>query len=208
MMDELEMRAVLLALGNYQIIRNTYYGEIARAVQDYLNAPVNARVTRYRNIAKRACRTAFIEASQQGFIDGGGTLPYGSDFAEYISARISAEQGYLDATFAQLRMLKLSGEPYNIGEQSSRIAENYAKTLDQIYNEAKARGADRTFLTFGGSDGKESCGTCHSLKGKRRQARWWVSHGLIPGQGNRNFDCGGFHCQHFLYDDRGFLFTI
>lgn len=203
-----QIRLALLALGSYQVIRNTYFAQVSGGVLDYLLAPVNARVTRYRNGVKRAAVVAFDEASKQGFIDGGGKLPYDRDFADYITARINAELGYIETTFAQLRMLKISGEPFSAEEEASRRAESYARTLDQIYNEGKLRGAGRLMLTFGGRDGKEHCPSCAELKGKRRQARWWVAQGLVTGQGNRNFDCGGFNCQHYLFTDDGFLFTI
>ena len=208
MMDIAQFRLTLLALGSYQTIRSTYYGEVERGVREYLEAPTDARVTRYRNGVKRSAVVAFDEASKQGFIDGGGKLPYDRDFADYITARINAELGYIETTFAQLRMLKISGEPFTATEEASRRATSYARTLDQIYNEGKLRGAGKLMLTFGGRDGVKHCLSCDGLKGKRRQARWWVAQGLVPGQGNRNYDCSGFECHHFLYDDRGFIFTI
>lgn len=203
-----QFKQALLQLGSYRAIRQEYWGAIFRSVQDYLNAPANVAVTKFRNEAKRACRVAFLEASQQGFEDGGGTLPYSRSFAAQINSMLATEQSYIDGMFVQLRELKKSGEEYNAAQEAQARADGYARGLDHVYNMSKVEGAGNKMLTLGGEDGKESCSTCSSLKGKRHKAKWWQSKGLVPGVGNRNYECGGFQCQHYLYDDQGYLFTI
>lgn len=62
-------------------------------------------------------------------------------------------------------------------------------------NAAKAN----EMVEFGGEDGEEICNTCRTLKGMRHRRKWFTAKGLVPGQpGNKNFECGGYKCQHKL----------
>jgi hypothetical protein len=56
---------------------------------------------------------------------------------------------------------------------------------------------------FTGDDGKESCSTCKRLKGQIHRMHEWKRASLIPGIDVKNFECGGFQCQHRLRKVKG-----
>lgn len=212
MTEQLSEAAVIveLSLGEYALVRQTYQLEIAGAIQEYLDTP-KAKVTKFRNIFKRAIANAFDDAMVIGYADGGG-----GDFREegsqedksWLTAKIEAEFGYVTMLFQQLKDLRDEGQEAYAGEAERRAA-GYAKTLDGVYNEGRLRGAKNKMLTFGGDDGEESCRTCQKHKGQRHRASWWIKRGLVPGQpGNHNYECGGYNCRHYLFDDNGNLFTF
>jgi hypothetical protein len=64
-------------------------------------------------------------------------------------------------------------------------------------------------LTFDGEDGKENpCSDCKRMKGTRRRAKWWITNGLVPKQGNPNYECGNWeNCRHYLRRDDGTRFN-
>ena len=200
---------VALSLGDYAPIRQSYYWEVWGLISEYL-AEDGARITRFRNGMKRSIAYHFGQAAAQGWADGGGgdwQRDADADSREWESNRIYEEFGYVDELFRQLRELKKEGEDAIAGE-AERRAEGYARTLDGIYAEAKIRAAGNKMLTFDGFDGQESCNTCQRLKGSRHRASWWIRRGLVPHQGNRNFECGGWNCQHYLYDDQGNVWSL
>ena len=200
---------VQLSLGDYAEVRRIYRGEIWAAIQDYFTQD-HVRITRFRNLMKKAMVNAFLLAIEIGFADGGGGV-WATDAEpedkQWAAARTNAELGFIDSLFYQLKDLKIEGMEAWIGE-ADRRAEGYCKTLDSIYSEAKMRGARNIVLTFGGHDGAESCATCQKLKGQRHKASWWIKRNLIPGRpGNHSYICGGWQCQHFLFDDTGKVWT-
>lgn len=195
-----------LALGDYAGIRQEYRMRVYSSILDYLRQD-NVPVTKFRNVMKRAIADNFIAAGELGYTDGGGELPEPEDFMSWIGARQEEEFGYTNSLYSNLKGLKKEEDFDPFAEASTR-AEGYAKTLDGIYNEAKIRGAKNKMLTFGGTDGEHTCSTCQRLQGARHRASWWINHDLVPGPVNKNYECGGFRCQHYLYDDDGKLFTI
>lgn len=201
-----------LALGDYAAIRNAYKMEIAGWIMDYLLTD-KARITKYRNQFKIAITNNFPDAFYQGFMDGGGggrsDVPRDAD--EWLTAKINGEYGFVDWLFLQLKEFKRDPETAisDYQAEADRRAEGYAKTLDGVYAEGKVWGGKDVMLTFGGNDGFESCEDCQRLKGQRHKASWWIQRGLVPGQqGNRNFACGGWNCQHILFDDLGNVWTV
>lgn len=200
-----------LSLGDYAPIREAYRLAIWGAVNEYLTTQ-NVRVTRFKNGLKREMLAGFTDAFNQGYGDGGGDiaemLP---EDGQWLTAKMNAEIGYIDSLFVALKELKAEAkeDPTATAGEADRRATGYTNTLDGVYAEGKLRGAGNKMLTFGGQDGNESCATCQRLKGARHGARWWVRHHLIPGQpGNDNYKCGGYQCEHFLYDDNGSLFVF
>lgn len=210
-----------LAIGDYAPIRSEYWLTLAGTIREYLYTD-GVRITKFRNDYRKAIQQAFYPAFEQGLTDGGGEVPATGDDLAWINAKADAERGFADALFQSLKELKDAQKAENAeAKEEGRLRENlfegvperradgYARTLDGIYGEGKIRGAKDQMLTFGGSDGMESCATCQKLKGVSHRASWWVKHRLIPGQpGNDSYDCGGFQCQHILYNQKGEIFNV
>jgi len=193
---------------SYDQIRNNYIDDLAGAMNEYLNG--SGSITRPRNMARRAILTAFDLAFYTGYVDGGGSvsemLPEDRD---WFLARTEQEIGFVDMLFQNLKAARAEAEDTGESLDSvvSRHASGYARTLDAVYSEGKLRGSRNIMLALDGPDGQESCKTCQRLKGKRHSARWWIDRGLVPEQGNANYDCGGWQCQHRLFDDQGDQYT-
>lgn len=204
--DLIVARAVYqLSLAEYSVIRQAYAADVEQILFDYLSS--NKKVTGFKNRMKRAILDSFYPAFEMGLADGGAEPPAQGDDLDWINARVAEEFGHLDSLFVNARELRGEGVDEWQGWPAER-AEGYARSLDAVYKEGKMRGAKNKMLTFGGSDGKESCRTCQKLKDKRHRASWWVKRGLVPGQpGNGNYECGGWQCEHYLYDDDGKLFV-
>lgn len=196
---------------NYKDVRDEYWATAYDAVQNYLDG--SQGMTAARNAFKRAMVEAFNDAGDIGFVDGGSALPLDDDAQAWLAARQTAERGFIDGLFQQLKKLKGEEDIDIIAEAFAR-ADGYAATLDAVYSQMKLYGAKNKMLTFDGTDGDAAhvCqsinGTCVRLKGQRHKASWWISHDLIPRPGNSNFDCGGWRCGHFLRTDDGERFTV
>lgn len=201
---------VALSVGDFVTLRYEYMNTIRAILEEYLSSD-KARVTKYRNQMKRAAVSNFGSAFELGFEDGGGgdyRENHTADDNAWLAAKQQAEMGFIDLLFQDLGVLKGEGVDAWTGEPERR-AESYARTLDGVYNEGRMRGARDKMLTFGGDDGEESCRTCQKMKGKRHKASWWIRHRMIPGQpGNTSYECCGWNCRHYLYDDQGNLFTF
>ena len=199
-----------LALGAYAAIREAHRLTVWGNVQDYLYT-ANAKVTRFKNEIKKEMLSAFTEAFNEGYLDGGGD-PDDKDAAddEWLTAKMNAEIGYIDQMFAQLKELKTEAkeDPDVLKGVADKRADGYARGLDGIYSEGKIRGAKNMMLTFAGDDGEESCVTCQKMKGQRHRASWWTKRGLTIFRGNTNYECGCYNCQHFLHDDKGSVYTF
>jgi len=118
---------------------------------------------------------------------------------------------FVEELFQRLKDLKKQVAEEGAGILSgvaNKRSEGYARALDGVYSEGKIRGAKNIMLTFGGPDGNESCKTCQKLKGKRHRASWWKNHGLTIYRGNDNYECGCWQCEHFLFDDKGNVYTL
>ena len=161
---------------------------------------------------KKAATNAFGDAFDSGYIDGGGSMPPEEVDLEWYNARLETEFGFIDGLFANMKELKKEKD-FDYFSWATERADGYGRTVRAIYDEAKVRGAGNKMLTFEGEDGgadhicQSIGGTCVKLKGQRHRARWWASHGLIPGPGNTNYDCGGWNCRHKLVDDEGTIFA-
>jgi len=200
-----------LSLGEYSQTRYVYKATIQGTIDEYLYTD-GVSITRFRNVWRKAVQEAFYPAFEMGLVDGGGEAPAQGEDLQWINAKADAERGYVDELFVQLKALKKQAQEEGIkifDGVAERRSEGYCRTLDSIYSEGKIRGAANMMLTFGGADGMESCRTCQKLKGARHRASWWKGHNLIPGQpGNGNYDCGGYQCQHILFNDKGEIFNV
>lgn len=199
--------SVALSIGDYAPIRSEYFNRIQGAMLDYLFTD-GVKVTRYKSSFKRAIVDCFWPAFEQGYSDGGSEPPIESDDLDWMNARVDQELGFLDVLFAGLKDFKKDSTPQEYQNEAATRAENYCRSLDGIYSQGKARGAKNKMLIFGGQDGKESCGTCQKMKGQRHKASWWKNKGLLIYQGNDNYICGCWRCQHYLYDDQGQVYTF
>ena len=204
---------VELSLGEYAGIRNEYRSTLYAEIAGYLSG--SGTVAKYKNAVRRAVNAAFNDASDMGYVDGGGSLPSDPATNEWLNNRVAAEFANVDTLFTQLAELRK--DPEFQKSETMEIAETrsdgYSVTLDGIYNESKVRGAGNknVMLTFGGEDGHTKgfpCRTCRKLKGQRHRANWWIKRGYIPYPGNENFECRTYQCKHFLYTDDGSLFTL
>jgi hypothetical protein len=153
---------------------------------------------------KKAATQAFGDAFDSGYIDGGGSLPPEEEDLGWYNARLDTEFGFIDQLFENMKGLKKE-EGFDYFSWAGERATGYSQTVRMIYAEAKVRGAGNKMLTFDGDDGLESCTDCQKYKGKRHRARWWVSHNAVPP--NRDFECHGYRCQHYLVDDDGNQWT-
>ena len=202
-MDAVLADAIKAALGNYPQVRQAYYEDVFAAVFDYLDS--DGAVTSFRNAMKRAMVNAFSPTADIAWEDAGAILPVDEETSAWVTAMIDGELGYIDTLFQTLKQTR-KGEDVQKAAIAQARAEGYAATLDRVYNYVKVAAAGNTMLTFTGDDGKESCTDCSKYKGKRHKASWWISHNAVPP--NRDFECGGYNCQHTLIDDRGKVWTL
>lgn len=198
----LHSREIKQALG-YQPLRDSLWAAVYDAVFNFLNS--NARVDTYKNPLAAEISRVYIETADIAYVDGGGSLPIDEDTASMARLMLGEQLAYIDSLFERLKQLRKEGDYDAINEAFDR-ASGYATSLDAFYNNIKLSGAGNKMLTFGGSDGRESCVDCTKLKGKRHRASWWRSHGYVPP--SREFACGGYHCDHKLFDDDGNVYTI
>ena len=189
-------------------IQDEYEVRLYVAMISYFEDP--KRIVAFRNDFKNAANDAFILAFIAGKADAGNGDPLTEDETYWINARIGAEIGFADTLWVSMRALHNSDDytPADGEEFAATHAVNYAAAIGSIYSEGKLFGAKNKFLMFDGDDGAESCQTCQSLKGRRKPARWWLEQELIPAQqGNTNYICGGWQCQHYLVDDDGVTYA-
>lgn len=202
-------RILELTLAEYSGIRAGYYAQVFDLVKNYLIS--KAAVTSYTRSMKRAMSDAFVQVAEIAWVDGGSDLPLDGDALDWLSARQSAEFGFIDELFQRLKMLRGEETKDTItdtaNEEAASRAEGYAGTLDLVYSTIKLLAGKNKMLTFVGTDGKESCKDCRKYKNKRHKASWWVAHDAIPGS-HTGFECGGWLCQHILIDDGGQVWTL
>lgn len=187
--------------GEWAGITATYHDAITQSIIDYFEG---AGVAASRNNFKRACIQAFGDSFDMGWVDGGGELPIDDDAMGWIEARMQTEFGFIEELFQQAKQLRKDKE-FDFFEWATARADGYVQTLTLIYNQALLMAAKNIMLTFEGDDGAESCTDCQKYKGKRHKASWWIARNAIPP--NRDFECHGYHCQHYLVDDNGEQWT-
>ena len=162
-----------------------------------------------KKAAQDEAAAAFVVAFYAGFGAAGSGRPSQRDRA-WIVKRYAKELVYLDGLFENLGKKKgLSLEELAYISLALLHATGYAKTILGLYNEGKLRGNGEVLLVLDGPDGRESCVTCQSLKGKAYPARWWVENELIPGPGTGyNYECTGINCDHRLFDLTGVQYIL
>lgn len=212
MIDLAQARKVIeLTLAEYSRIRAEYWAQLYDQMLGFLLS--NDSPNAYKNKMKRAMVETFPRVADVAWVDGGSELPLDAETNQWLTDRMNAELGFIDTTFANLRLLRKAEEENAqaiAAPEAAKHADAYAKTLDGIYNQIKAMAAGSMMLTLVGQDGQPPfpCPECRKLKNKRHKASWWIGHGLVPYAGNPNYTCGNWRCNHVLVDDRGRLFTL
>ena len=208
MIDLAQARQILeLSLAEYSRVRADYWVAIYDAVYEYLMS--GERITAYKSRMKQAMTEAFPAVGDIAWLDGGSELPLDDDANAWVTSRMNAEMGFIDNTFENLKLTRKEA-----GDELEQIAihqafqrsDLYAKTLYMVYSNIKLLASRNIMLTFAGEDGAEGCTDCKRYKNKRHKASWWVANDAIPP--NRDFECGGYRCQHLLIDDQGRIYTI
>ena len=166
-------------------------------------------VTTFKNMMSRAMANAFEDTASMAWVDGGSEGDLEPEAQSWLSAKLDGELSFIQQLFQNLRMLKADPEFTNqdADNEAASRADGYARTLDQVYNQIKIFAEPYRMLTMGGQDGVKTCPTCARLKDQRHRASWWISRDYVPGPAN-SFECGGWQCNHFLFDDKGQIFTI
>jgi hypothetical protein len=151
--------------------------------------------------------TAFGDAYDLGWVDGGQDLPVDEEALSWLEARLNQEAGYIDMLFQEAKELRKDKE-FDFFAWTTARADGYTNTLKEIYNNARVRAMQDVMVTFAGDDGAESCDTCQKLKGKRRKLSWFIANNYVPPFGS-GLDCHkGGRCQHGLMDDKNNWVTI
>lgn len=188
---------------DYGSIRATLWADVYDNVYNYLTSSRN--VTTYRQTLSVALSAAYINSSEQAWIDGGADLPLDDETLSWSKAELNAQLSYIDSLFETMKQLRKEGD-FDALSEAFRRADGYTTALDGFYNYIKTAAFGGKMLTFVGSDGRESCHDCKRLKNQRKRASWWVSHELVPP--SRMFECKGYNCDHYLIDDKGNVFTV
>jgi len=197
-------------VGDLASTQAEYHDAITQAIIDYFTG--DRRIQEARNDFKHAITNGLGDSFETGWLDSGQELPLDPEAVDWIAARQEQEYGFTDQLFVQARELKKDKE-FDYFSWATERADGYTRTAKQVYDEGRIWAAKNKMLTFTGQDGspdhicQSTGGTCVRLMGQRHRASWWVSHGLIPGPGNGNYDCGGWNCGHRLEDDEGNQFT-
>lgn len=201
------------AAGDITSISAQYHDAVTQAIVDYFTG--DRRIQDARNDFKHAVANAFGDGFEAGWLNGGGELPIDADANDWLAGRYDAEFGFIDMLFQQMKEIKAEGDKdFDYFAFATARADGYTGSLLSVYNEGKLRAAGNKMLTFTGEDGspdhicQSTGGTCVRLMGQRHRASWWVAHGLIPGPGNSNYDCGGWNCLHRLVTDDGEDFMV
>lgn len=195
-----------LQLGGYFEVRQSYHADVSKEIHTYLTTNESrsdfeaAMVMLIVLYFKRAGDDAFYSMNQSD-------NEMDVELLNWLRTQQEAEAGYVSDLGVRLAGLReLPDTPLNAGQYSIARADGYTRTLDRIYANIKVGSSQKTMLTFDGFDGFESCSDCQLYKGKRHTARWWWMMDAVPP--NRNFECKGYRCEHFLRDDQGYLFTF
>jgi hypothetical protein len=158
----------------------------------------------FRRSHKALLRALGPEAYAEGLREGGVDADeQDDDDRAAVAAWVDEQVGHVNDFAAWLA----GGEPRNSEDKRRQLGERvdlWVESMQQLGNLGRASAKENQMLTMVGDDGEESCEDCQEHKGRRMRMKTWVSKGLVPGViGNKNYECGGFRCQHYLADDKG-----
>jgi hypothetical protein len=198
------LKTLALKATDMGAINAAYHDEITQALIAYFEG---GSIAAPKNSFKRATLTAFQDAFDLGYSDGGGELPVDAEANAWLEARTQEEFGNVDALFEQAKELRKDKE-FDYPVWVAARADGYTQTLREIYNNGRLRATKDQMVTFDGDDGAESCADCQRLKGKRKKISWFVENNFVPPFGT-GLEChSGRRCQHGLMNDAGEWITI
>lgn len=201
---ERRYKSTIKAAGDISAINRVYHDAITRELLAYFDGgPIGSS----RNGFKQATITAFSDAFDSGWLDGGAELPVSDDALDWIEARIAEEFGYIEALFEQAKELRRDRD-FDYFRWITARADGYTNTLREIYNQARLMVMTNVMVTFTGESGKEPCKDCKRLYGKRHKLSWFIKNDVVPPAGG-GLECSpGGHCKHRLVTDAGEVLTI
>lgn len=164
----------------------------------YLSSKGGASRT-YYNDARQAVVEGVSAAFYAGYDDEDPEDDPDSEDEAWLTAKINEQVQYITDALAALKDLR---DTDWTEEQVATRVNFWSGTMDGVWSEGKLRGAKNKKLEFDGDDGKESCDTCQELKGKRMRVKDILEQELIPQPGNKKFECGGWHCEHYWKDPK------
>ena len=199
-----EAHAILeLQLGGYMTIRGEYQREVYRRVDTFLTT--NQKPKEFKIYLVAAMLLYFGRASDDAWLSMEDNGAMDQDTRLWLEAQQNAETAYIENLGNSLDEIRKAGN-FDAKTIAAQRADGYTKTLDRIYNNVKVSSAKDRMLTFGGHSGIESCVDCQNYLDQRHPAKWWREMDAVPP--NRNFECGGWKCEHYLHDDKGYLYTF
>lgn len=190
--------------GDLSAVNAKYHDVITKALTDYFEG---GNINTARNAFRRAVTESFGSAFDLGWVDGGQELPFTGEALEWFNARVEQEFGYGSMLFQEAKEIRREKD-FDYFSWVTFHADNYTRTLREIYNAARLRAMEDIYVTFAGDDGEESCATCQRLKGKRHKISWFVKRNYIPPFGTGLICHPGRNCQHGLMDDKGNWVTV
>ena len=184
-----------------------YSSTLMEALHNYADGSMG--MVEARNDFIQGMAENFAEAFDAGYADGGGD-PDNMVVAasSWLGDREDQERQNILDLFRTLKDQMAIDPSVDIGSWISDRSGGYTGSMNDVYNMGVLFGKQGEALTFDGDDGKESCSTCQRLKGETHPASWWIENNLVPTQGNENFECGGWNCQHGLVDMDGNWVTL
>lgn len=197
-------RRTVKASGDLSSVNGTYHDAITSALIDYFEG---GPVATSRNQIKNAMITAFGDAFDMGYTDGGGELPIPDDALGWIEARLNQEAGFIDMLFQDAKNLRKDAE-FDYFVWASERADGYTNTLQAIYNAGALWAKGNLKLTWNLGNTEKHCATCAKLDGSTHRASWYISRNYIPRQPGAGMDCGGYHCDCYLTDPKGETVTL
>lgn len=148
---------------------------------------LRAQLNRYGKQARE-------DGLQQGGVEDGLSDDDLNEHVTWLAEQSGYVTGFLDEVF--------SGGLTNA--QVGARAEAWAnKSLQASYYGGLASADANGLYEFVGTDGKESCPQCTTLKGQAHRMKDWAAKQLRPGVDTESFDCGGYQCQHNLQKTSG-----
>jgi hypothetical protein len=185
-------------------INAAYHDEITQALIAYFEG---GSIAAPKNSFKRATLTAFQDAFDLGYSDGGGELPVDAEANAWLEARTQEEFGNVDALFEQAKELRKDKEFAYFDWVTAR-ADAYSSTAMSVYNSAALMAKKNQMLTWRLGMTETHCSDCSELDGNSHRASWYISHNYIPRKPGSSTACQGFNCDCRLEDSDGNEVTI
>lgn len=162
---------------------------------DLLHGSVNDEVSRRRagTVMRGQLSSAGRQARKDGLEAGGVTTGLSDADLNAHAVWLAQQSGYVSDFLSSV---------YKSGLTDAEIdahAELWAnKSLQTAYYEGLESADANGLYEFTGTDGKESCATCQSLKGTKMRMSEWTAQKLRPGVDTDSYICGGWNCAHRL----------